>query len=61
MPKRKFYSVERNGSNVNSDKKAKIGILSEEVMSYYRNVSSSLENGFDDDHDLKGKTIVSAL
>ncbi|GFR87396.1 nucleolar protein 9-like [Elysia marginata] len=53
MPKRKFYSVDRHGSTANYDKKAKIGILSEDVMSYYRNVSSSLENGFDEDHDLK--------
>ncbi|GFN95952.1 nucleolar protein 9-like [Plakobranchus ocellatus] len=53
MPKRKFYHVDRHGSTVHNDKKAKIGILSEDVMSYYRNVSSSLENGFDDDQDLK--------
>lgn len=52
MPKRKFYSVDRHGSTTGYDKKAKIGILSEDIMSYYRNVSSSLENEFDD-KDLK--------
>ena len=54
MPKRKFYSEDRHGSTAHYDKKAKIGILSEDIMSYYRNVSSSLENGFEEDSDLKG-------
>lgn len=37
------------------DNKTKIGLLSDNVMSYYRNVSTSLEAGFeDDDPTVKG-------
>lgn len=50
------FSKKKDFSNEDS-KKVKIGILSENVMSYYRNVSTSLENGFDDDPEMKGKSL----
>ncbi|KAH9499745.1 hypothetical protein Btru_077716 [Bulinus truncatus] len=52
--KDRYFNMERSRNRNNGDEKPKIklGVISEELLSYYRNVSLSLENGFDD-NDLK--------
>ena len=50
------HSQNENDAFQFNDKKERKGVLAEEMMSYYRQVSATIEQGFDEDNpEIKGE------